>query len=333
MNFEQIIENLEKKIYHPVYVLYGEEPYFIDVITDHIQDNVLTDVEKEFNLTVLYGRDTSVAAVQEYARRVPMMANYHVVVVREAQDLDNIEKLESLFKYDLSTTILVIAFKYKKIDKRKTFAKAVASKGVLFESRRIYDNQVPGWISAQVVKSGYSIAPNACELLAEYLGADLEKIRNELEKLTINIPAGSRITEEIIERNIGISKEYNIFELQRALGRKDVVGANRIILNFAANPRQNPLILVITVLFNYFSKLLVYHQLDHSRPRNEQASVLSVNPVFLRDYEEAARNYSQKQVRKTISILREFDLRSKGYGSNNAEEGELLKEMVYKILH
>jgi DNA polymerase-3 subunit delta len=337
MTFDQIIEDLRQKIYRPFYLLFGEEPYFIDVITDHIQDNVLTDLEKEFNLSLVYGRETDMGYVVDLAKRYPMMANYHVVIVREGQDMervtDKLEQLQAYLEHIVPTTILVFCYKYKKIDKRTSLARMAEKSGVLFESKRLYDSELPVWITTQVARRGYAIEPDAARLLSEYLGSDLGKIINELDKLRINLPAGGRITLEAIERNIGISKDYNVFELQKALGRKDVFSANRIIGHFAANPKENHPIMVTAVLFSFFSKLLIFHQLDRTRPRNELAAKLSVNPFFIRDYEDAARNYSSRQVVRVIGLLREYDLRAKGVGNVSDDEGEILKEMVFRILH
>lgn len=332
MTFEQIIDDIKRKIYHPVYFLHGEEPYFIDAITGLIEESVLTDAEKEFNQTVVYGRETDPGLIIDMARRFPMMANYQVVIVREAQDIEKIENLQPYIEKPQPSTILVIAHKYRKIDQRKSFAKIVEKAGVLFDSARIYENKVPAWINEQIVEKGYSIMPEACRLLAEYLGNDLGRINNELEKLLINLPAGSAIDAAIIERNIGISKDYNIFELQNALGVRDVAKANRIINYFAANTKQNPMIVVLTVLFGFFMKLMIYYQLK-DKSKNNAASVLSVNPFFVKDYVLAAQNYSFRRLRAIIGLLREYDLRLKGMNNGSTEESELLRELVYKILH
>ena len=332
MTFEQIIGEIKKKIYRPVYLLHGEEPYFIDVITELIEETVLTDVEKEFNQTVVYGRDTDTGTIMDMARRFPMMANYQVVIVKEAQDVDKLENLEPYIEKPQPSTILVLAHKYKKIDKRKTFAKSVDKAGVLFESARLYDNKIPGWINEQVQARGFSIKPEAGQMLAEYLGSDLGRISNEIGKLLINLPAGSVIDGDIIERNIGISKEYNIFELQNALGAKDIKKANRIINYFAGNTKQNPTIVVVTVLFGFFMKLMIYHQLK-DKSRNNVAAALSINPFFIKDYIQAAENYPFQHLRTIIGLLREYDLRLKGVNNGSADESELLRELVFKILH
>ena len=262
MTFDQIIDKLKNKIYYPVYFLAGEEAYYIDEISDYIEKNVLTDTEKEFNQTIIYGRDTSVPAIISAAKRYPMMANYQVVIIKEAQDVQKIEELEHYVENPLQSTLLVINYKYKKIDKRKTFSKLVEKKGVLFESKKLYDNQVPEWINNFVSQRGYRITPKATAMLSEYLGTDLSKIVNEISKLILNIPAKAEINENLVEQNIGISKDFNIFELQNALGTRNIVKANQIANYFAASPKENPLVKTILMLFSYFTKLLIYHQLN-----------------------------------------------------------------------
>jgi len=332
MTFDQIIADIKRKIYHPVYLLHGEEPYFIDAITSLIEESVLTDSEKEFNQSVVYGRDTNTGNIIDMARRFPMMSNYQVVIVREAQEIEKIENLQPYIENPQKSTILVIAHKYKKIDQRKSFAKSVDKAGVIFESARLYENKVPAWINEQIISRGCTIRPDACQLLAEYLGNDLSRISNELEKLLINLPAGSSVDTALIERNIGISKDYNIFELQNALGNKDIARANRIVSYFAANTKQNPTIVVVTVLFGFFMKLMIYYQLE-DKSKNNVASVLSVNPFFVKDYAQAAQNFSFRRLRAIIGLLREYDLRLKGINNGSTEESELLRELVYKILH
>jgi len=332
MKFDQIISDLDNKIYYPLYLLYGEEPYYIDEIVDQIEDKVLTDTEKEFNQSVLYGRDVTAGSIIDYARRYPMMSNYQVVIVKEAQDLDDFDKLEAYFDNPTSTTLLVLAHKYKKVDKRKSMIKRAEKSGVLFESKKLYDNKIPDWITDHLKQKGYTISPKACFLLSEYLGTNLNKIKNEVEKLIINQAEGTQIDEAIIERNIGISKDYNIFELHNALGKKDTLKANRIVAYFGANPRQHPMVVTLSMLYNYFIKILIYHQLS-DKSRNNAAAVLGVNPFFVRDYADASRVYSTRKLRNIISYLREYDLKVKGINNATTVEGELLKELVFKILH
>ncbi len=332
MTFEEIISNLKKKIYHPIYFLMGEETYFIDKISDYISDNVLTDAEKGFNQTILYGKDTEPHNIIANARRFPMMSNHQVIVVREAQNIKKIEDLESYAKNPLNSTILVINYKYKTIDKRKTFAKLIDQKGVLYEAKKIYDNQLPAWIISYLKNQNYTIAPQAAAMLSEYLGADLSKVANELDKLIISLPAGTQITPDHIEKNIGISKEFNVYELQNALGERNLLKANRIVNYFGANPSSNPIPVIISGLFSYFSKILNYHFLE-DKSQNNVASVLQVHPFFVKTYVAAAKNYNIKKLVEIISILREYDMKSKGWGNVSASPADLQREMIYRILH
>ena len=332
MKLEQIINDLKNKIYYPVYFLGGEEAFYIDEISGFIEKNILTDTEKEFNQTVIYGRETDVPSIISYAKRYPMMANYQVVIVKEAQDVNKIEELSSYINNPLNSTLLVINYKYKKIDKRKSFAKLIEKKGVLFESKKLYDNHVPGWITNYVQQKGYKITPKACMILADFLGIDLGKIVNEISKLILNIPENSEITDELIEQNIGISKDFNVFELQNAIGKKEIFKANQIAWYFAANPKENPFVKTIVILYGYFSKLLIYHQLK-DKSQNSVAAALSVHPFFVKDYQTAARNYNYKKLTNIISYLHEYDLKAKGVDNVSTTEGELLKELLYKVLH
>jgi len=332
MTFEEIIGNLQKKIYHPIYFLMGEETYFIDKISDYIAEHVLTEAEKGFNQTVLYGKDLEPNTIIANARRFPMMANHQVIIVREAQNIKKIEDLEPYAKAPLNSTILVINYKYKTLDKRKTFTKLIDQKGVLFESKKIYDNQLPAWISLYLKNHQYTIAPQASAMIAEYLGANLGKVANELDKLIISLPAGTQITPDHIERNIGISKEFNVFELQNALGERDLLRANRIVNYFGANPSSNPIPVVISALYSYFSKLLNYHFLE-DKSQNNVAAALQVNPFFVKNYVAAAKNYNIRKLVEIVSILREYDMKSKGFGNVSASQADLQREMIYRILH
>lgn len=332
MEMEQILNDLRNKIYYPFYFLSGEESYFIDTISDFIEKNVLNDTEKEFNQTVIYGRDTDIPSLVSVAKRFPMMANYQVVIVKEAQDIQKIEDLQSYVENPLTSTLLVLNYKYKKIDKRKSFFKTIDKKGVLFEAKKIYDNQLGNWISKYAGDKGYTITPKATAMLTEFLGTDLSKVVNEVNKLVINLPNGAEIDDLQVERNIGISKDYNIFELQNAIGAKDIVKANRIVNYYAANPKENPLIKTIALLYSYFTKLLIYHQLK-DKSRNNVAAALSVNPFFVRDYQVAAKSYNNQKLVAIIAYLREYDLKAKGVDNISTPDGELFKELMFKILH
>lgn len=331
MTFDQIIQNLQNKIYHPIYLLHGEESYFIDEISDYIEANVLDEMEREFNLTVLYGRDCTVDTIISEAKQYPMMASHRVIIVKEAQDVPKIEELAEYIEKAVPTTILVLAHKTKKVDSRRVFFKRADKFGVTFEAKKLYDNQVPAWVKEFVAKKGYTIDQKSCSLLVEYLGGDLSKIANELEKLMLNIPEKSTITPEIIEKYIGISKDYNVFELNRALGAKNVLKANQIITHFALNPKENPIQKVIPIVFSFFLKLLLYQTNQKANPAELKAIV---GTPFLQEFEQASRNYTTKKTALIIGYLREYDVKSKGVDSTSSVEGgDLLKELIFKILH
>lgn len=335
MDSDLILSNLRKKIYHPVYFLCGEEPYYIDMISSYIEDNVLTPEEKGFNQSVFYGRDTELKSVIETCRRYPMMAAQQVIIVREAQSWRDLDLLGRYLKAPTPSTILVICYKYAKPDGRTEAGKIIREKSVYLETKSLKDYQLASWIENHVRYRGYAITPQSSQLLADYLGNDLSKIVNELNKLFIVVPEGSRITPDDIERNIGISKEYNPFELTEALGEKDVLKANRIIAHFGANPADNPIQPVIGALFSYFLKLLRYHALpDKSYEAAAAAFGIGNYPTIVRKYIDAAKRYNRNKLLEIISLIREYDLKSKGLESaSGVSQGELLKEMVYKILH
>jgi len=334
LTFEQIINDIKNKIFFPIYFLYGEEPFYMDQLTAYIEQNALDESIKEFNQSVVYGRDVSPKDIMDLARRFPMMGNYQLVIVKEAQDINNIEGLEPYFNSYLESTILVINYKYKKLDRRKSFYKTLnkTKNVVLFESVRLYDNQIPGWIEKTVRLLGYQIDPVASELLSEYLGNDLSTIYNELEKLIINIKAGQTITVDDVEEHIGISKDFNVFEFQKALGTKNVLKAQRIVQHFEANPKEHPLQMISVMMYNYSMKVFLYHQLKN-RNAKEIAAELGVHPFFVKDYKTAASKYTTQKIKTIISQIRTLDLKSKGVGSTDGTNYGELKELVYKIIH
>jgi len=340
MTADDILKDLKNRKYKPLYLLHGEEPYFIDQVSNFVEDKVLPEAERGFNQTVLYGKDTEVMTVLNAAKRYPMMAEYQVVLVKEAQDMkwgrddDDKKTINPLLSYlenPLPSTIVVFCYKYGKFDKRKKTYKAIEKNGVVFESTPLYDSKIPSWIEGFAAGKGYKIDQQASAMMAEYLGNDLSKIANELEKLMLNVSAGQTITMQHVQDNIGISKEYNVFELQSALSRKDPFKVNQIINYFEANPKANPIVLVLGNLNNFFGKVLLYHYAKDKSPQN-LARELGVNPYFVKDYELAARSYNYSKSMQIISLLREYDLKSKGVDSN-AGPGELMKELMFKILH
>ena len=326
-----IINDIRNGNSKPIYFLMGEEPYYIDGIANFIEANILSEEEKGFNQMVLYGRDVTIDEIVSNAKRYPMMAEKQVVIVKEAQDLSRtIENLATYAENPQPTTVLVICYKYKKLDARKKLAKTLKKTGELFESKKLYENQVPDWIKRVLASRGYTITPKAAQMLTEFLGNDLSKVNNELQKLQLIIKPGAQITPQLIEQNIGISKDFNNFELQNAIGERDIKKAYSIVQYFAQNPKNNPLVMTVALLYSFFSKLLKYHALSD---KTQAAKVLGVNPYFIKDYQLAARNYPMKKVSAIISSIREVDMKSKGVGAANIDQGDLLKEMLVKIFN
>ena len=327
-----IVDDIKQGNLKPIYFLMGEEPYYIDKISDFIENSVLDESEKGFNQIVMYGRDVSVDEIVSSAKRFPMMAEHQVIIVKEAQDLSrSIDKLESYAENPQPSTVLVFNYKYKKLDKRKKVYKAIVKNGLIYESKKLYDNQVVDWIVKVLRGKKFSIEPKASLMLVEFLGTDLSKISNELDKLTSVLSEGTIISPNHIEENIGISKDFNNFELRKAVGNKDVVKSNRIINYFSQNPKNNPLVMTISLLNSFFTQLLMYHGLkDKSKVSVSRA--LGINPYFVDDYVSAARNYPMRKVSQIIGILRDADVKSKGVGANQSQ-ADILKELVFKILH
>lgn len=330
---KQIVNNIRNGIICPIYFLMGDEPYYIDKIAQFIGDNVLTEEEKGFNQMVLYGKETSLEQVLSNAKRYPMMAERQVVIVKEAQHLSrNIEDLYSYAENPQTSTVLVFCYKYKKLDKRKKLHKTLLANGnVIFESKKLYENQVSDWIRLILKQKGYAISHKAAILLVEYLGTDLSRINNELEKLQLVLPDKTEINPALIEKHIGISKDYNNFELKKAIGEKNVVKAIRIINYFAQNPRDNPFVVTVSLLHNFFTQLLQYHGLSDHSPKNV-SSALRINPYFVGEFQTASRNYPMKKVSNIITYLRELDLKGKGVGAYNISQADLLKELLVKII-
>jgi len=333
----QLVKDFQKRSFVNIYLFYGEEPYYIDELSDFLTDTVLNDIEKEFNQVVLYGRDSTAAHVINSSKQFPMIGERQLVVLREGQDMDlkkeeNLSLLLSYIAHPQPSTILVICHKYKAPPAKLLKAIVASDKAVTIESKRKYENEMPGWITTQVKNSGYSISDKAANMLVEYLGTNLEKINNELSKLYINHPKEKVITEDVIELYIGISKDYNIFEFQRALAKKNVMKTNQIAHHFALNPGENPIFKTIPMLFNFFSKVLLIHSL----PDKSEASILSkakLSPYNKQDYIDAYRNYNAAKVQDIIGWLRECNVRALGIENYSTDQGELLRELVFKIMH
>jgi len=329
----KIVNDIKAGNIKPIYFLMGDEPYYIDKLSDYIEQNVLSEDEKGFNQTVLYGRDVTIEDIVSTAKRYPMMAERQVVIVKEAQDLSRtIDKLESYVENPMLSTVLVFCYKYKTLDKRKKLPKLIAKLGVLFESKKLYENQIGEWIKRILSGKSYSIEPKANAMLVEFLGTDLGKINNELEKLQIILPKGSTITPKHIEENIGFSKDFNNFELLNALGSKNQMKAYQIVQYFSDNQKANPLVVTTSTVFGFFIKILKYHGLKDRNPKNV-AAVLGVNPFFLKDYDLALKNYPMRKVSQIVGALRDVDVKSKGVGANALPQSDLLREMLFKIFN
>ncbi|MGQ9620583.1 MAG: DNA polymerase III subunit delta [Bacteroidales bacterium] len=332
-SYEEILKDLKNKIFSPLYFLAGDEAYYIDLITDYIEEKVLDETEKAFNQIIVYGNDVTPAQIIDIARRYPMMAAHLVVIVKEAQVIKKIDDLAVYIKNPQKSTILVINYKYKTLDKRTKFYKTIVESGVYFESNRLRDYEAPGWIERHLMQKGIKAEPDAGRMLTEYLGTDLHKIVNELEKLMITLPIGKPvITLEHIEKNIGISKDFNNFELQKAIGERNSYKAALIIKHFEGNPRDNPVNLTIASLFGYFSKILTYHYLT-DKSKNNVAAALGIHPFFVREYESAAAKYDARQVVEIISLLRTYDMKTKGFGDMSSSPADLLRELVFRIIN
>lgn len=334
MDFENIISDLKNKIYKPVYVFFGDESYFIDELTNYIANNVLSESEKAFNQTILYGKDVNVATVVEQSRRFPMMANLQVIIVKEAQQVDKFKDFEPYFEKPVKSTVLVFSFKNTaKFDKRTKIYNLIAKNGIIFESKKKYEREVYTWISARLAQENLTIHPEALRLLYESIGSDLSRLASEIKKLKITMPEGNtQIQKEDVAQNIGVNRDFNIFELQKALSYKDKIKVYKIIDYFAKDKKNNPLIATVARLFDYFKKVLIYHSLTDKSQYNA-AAALGVNKFFVEEYKIAAKNYNVTKLVNIISYLRETDAKLKGIGAVNPEDADLSKELFYKILH
>jgi DNA polymerase-3 subunit delta len=327
-----IVSDIKDGNIKPIYFLMGDEPYYIDKISDFIEDTILDEAEKGFNQQVMYGRDATIEEIIGAAKRYPMMAERQVIIVKEAQDLSrNIEKLLAYAENPQPTTVLVFNYKYKKLDKRKKLHKVIAKTGLIYESKKLYENKVADWIRRVLSGKKYQIEPKAAQMLVEFLGTDLSKISNELDKLMLILPLETIINDKHIEDNIGISKDFNNFELRKAIGDKQLVKANRIINYFAENPKNNPLVMTIALLNGFFTQLLSFHGLK-DKSKNNVARTIGVSPYFVDEYFLAARNFPMRKVAQVIAFLRDADVKSKGVGASQSDR-DILKELLFKIMH
>lgn len=326
-----IIKDIKNKKIAPIYFLSGDEPFYIEKISKVIENEVLTEDEKGFNQSVLYGNDVEIADIVGLAKQFPMGAERQVLIVKEAQHLSRtIDQLESYAANPQPSTVLVINYKGKTLDKRKKTYKELLKAGIVYESKKLYDNQIPDWIEENVKLNGLSIDPKAKFLMAEFIGNDLARLENEIEKLKIVVGDGA-ITPEVIEKNIGISKDYNNFELRKAIETKDAPRAFKIAKYFGQNPKDNPLVVTLSIMYQCFSNIIVYHSLT-DKSQGNVAKELGVHPFFVKDAATAAQNYPLKKATRIISLLREADVKSKGVGSTgNVSDGELLNELIFKV--
>jgi DNA polymerase III subunit delta len=336
---EHVLSDLKQKKYAPVYFLQGDETYYIDQLSDYIEENVLNETEKSFNQTIMYGRDANISTILNNARRFPMMAERQVVIVKEAQNISDLNREEGskllldYLNHPSPTTVLVFCHKNKTLDKRKALGKAIDKLTVSVSTKKLYDNQVPGWIEGYIKLKGFGATPKAVQMLADAIGNDLERLANEIDKVIINFKDKGLIDEVIVQKYVGISKDYNVFELQKALITKDIVKANQIVNYFEANSKKNPIIPIMAILFSFYSKLLMAM---HSKDRSQKglATALKLNPYFVQDYLTALNKYSLVQVVNNIHHIRVTDLKSKGVDSSGSTtDGQLLKELVFKLLH
>lgn len=328
----QIIKDIESGRFEKIYFLHGEEPLFIDMITDAIVKNALEEHERDFNQTIIYGKEADALSLISEAKGYPMMAERRLVVLKEAQDFRGMEDLLPYFENPSDQTILVINHKYKNYDTRKKSMKAVAKNGLVFKSEKVKEYKLPDWIKDHVISQGYSITPKASMLLAEFLGNDLSRIVNEIEKLEILVEKGTTINEIHIEENIGISKDYNVFELINAVGSRNIEKANRIVDYFDHNPKATSIIVVISNLFNHYSRLMRIHFLEN-KSREAIAAAIKVHPFVAGELLSSAKIYNPKKIAANIAVLHEYDLKSKGVGNTSFTHGQLMKELIFRLMH
>ena len=331
MSAEQIIRDWKRKVFKPVYWLEGEEDYYINEVMDYAEQHLLPEEEKAFNLSVFYGKDADWAAVFNACRRYPMFAERQVVLLKEAQQMRDIAKLEPYIQQPLGSTVFVVSYKDKKVDGRSKLAKLLKDKGELLSTKKMYDNQLPEWVTGLLQSKGLTINQKALSLLIDHIGNDLTRIKSEIEKIQINLGTRKAIHEDDIENFVGISKEYNAFELQTALGRKDLSKALRIIQYFESNPKAAPIQLVLPALYSFFSKVYMIFGIPGPDEKTT-AAVLGVSPYYVKDYLQAAKNYGFAGTENALLLLHQYNLKSVGVGSVNLEDAALLKELAIKLV-
>ena len=331
MSVHKILDDWKKKSFKPIYWLEGEEEYFIDKVIDYAEHNILPESEASFNLSVFYGKDANWADIINACRRYPMFAERQVVLLKEAQQMRDIEKLEAYVDNPLSSTVFVVSYKEKKLDARKKFTKLVKEKGVLVTTKKLYDREVPEWTQNLIQSKGLTITPKGLALLVDHIGNDLSRIENEIDKLSVNLGKRTGITEDDIENYIGVSKDYNVFELQAALAAKDLARSIRIIQYFEANPKAGPIQLVLPSIYSFFSKVFMIFGTG-TNDEKTIATAIGVNPYFMKEYMQAARLYTYPGVERALLLLHSYNLKSIGVGSTATEDASLMKEMVVKMM-
>lgn len=333
MNYKEIITNIKAGKFAPIYLLHGEEPYYIDKISDLLQKTVLEEHERDFNQTIVYGKDSDPLAVVSQAKQFPMMSERQIVMIREAQDVKKWELFESYFNQPLESTVLIICNKYGKFDKRKKAYKAIEKNGgVIFQSDKVKDYQVSGWIMDYLKELNYTITDKAMIMLVEFLGTDLSKITNELNKLSLLLEKGTKISEVHVEENIGISKDYNVFELSNAIAKRDILKSNKIAQYFEQNPKVAHITMIIPSVFSLFQRLMKVHFMKGA-PDQQIASALRLHPFAVKEAKTACQIYSPKKIAKNIEILLEYDLKAKGVNRANFTDADILRELLYKLMH
>lgn len=331
MSAEKIIKDWKNKLYKPIYWLEGEEDYYIDVVMNYAEHNILNEAEAGFNLSIFYGKDANWADVMNACRRYPMFAERQVVLLKEAQQMRDLDKLEAYISNPQPSTIFVVSHKEKKIDGRSKMAKLLKEKGELLQTKKLYDNQLPEWTSELLKQKGLTISQKGLMLMVEHIGNDLNRINNEIEKITVNLGTRKNITEDDIENFIGVSKEYNVFELQNAIARKDLPRCIQIVQYFEGNPKAGPIQMILPTLYNFFSKIYMVHGTS-SRDEKAIAASLGVNPFFVKDYLQASKLYPLEQVEKVLLLLEKYNLKSVGVGDSGSEDASLMKEMLVKMM-
>lgn len=331
MSVQKILDDWKKNTFKPIYWLEGEEEYFIDKVIDYAEHNILPESEASFNLSIFYGKDANWADIINACRRYPMFAERQVVLLKEAQQMRDIEKLEAYVENPLTSTVFVVSYKEKKLDARKKFAKLVKEKGVMVTTKKLYDREVPEWTQNLVHSKGLTITPKGLALLVDHIGNDLSRIENEINKLSVNLSKRTNITEDDIENYIGVSKDYNVFELQAALAAKDLARSIRIIQYFEANPKAGPIQLVLPSIYSFFSKVFMIFGTGTTDEKTI-ATAIGVNPYFMKEYLQAARLYTYPGVERALLLLHSYNLKSIGVGSSTTEDASLMKEMVVKMM-